>query len=45
MHRFYKEGNRADGASFRCVAVGMIYLLFLFVVSHLERITALCYGG
>ena len=27
------------------VAVGMICLLFLFVVSHMQRIAALCYGG
>ena len=27
------------------VAVGMICLLFSFVVSHMERIAALYYGG
>ena len=27
------------------VAVGMVCLLLLFVVSHMERIAALCYGG
>ena len=27
------------------VAVGMICLLFLFIVSHMKRIAALCYEG
>ena len=27
------------------VAVGMVCLLLLFVVSHMERTAALCYGG